>query len=390
MGGANFYYPPSAPKLLLCNIVQIGFLKSRDMGTNNFYLFFGLQKSVLFLAGLGLFVLYSPLALLANPLKPIARPTVAAKANDMYFQLGFQKALTLSGVGALWAVSTSCKNVPIAVLDTGVDYNHVDLKNNIARDPKGKIIGYDMVNLDADPMDDHYHGTAVTGIIAAVGNNGAGVAGVCHDAKIIPVKVLNKDGAGSVLNVVRGVEFAIKSGAKILNNSYTTVVSINKTEVGVHPTIAAAYNLASTKGALVVVSAGNDSKNINQVNKSYLAPANSIYVAALDSATNAKAGFSNYGANLVNLSAPGTNMVSTYPKARYVGGLNGTSFAAPMVTGALALVWNGNLKTYSATGGHLALRNKFLASMPSDPYLSGISQSGRYLGMLPLRKAFFK
>jgi len=322
--------------------------------------------------------------------KPAARPVVAAKANDMYFQLGFQKALTISGVGALWAVTTSCLNIPIAVLDTGVDYNHEDLKNNIMKDPKGKILGYDAVNNDNDPMDDHYHGTAVAGIIAATGNNGSGVAGICQSAQIIPVKVLNKNGAGSVLSVVRGVEFAVSAGAKILNNSYTTVIDINKTEVGIHPTIAAAYNNASKKGVLAVVSAGNDKKNINKVHKSYAAPVNSIYVAALDSSNNAFASFSNYGPNIVSLAAPGTNMVSTYPKNRYVAGLNGTSFSAPMVTATLALIWNASGKTYSATGGHLALRNKFLASLPKDPYLANISTSGRYLGMLPLKQAFFK
>ena len=130
--------------------------------------------------------------------------------NDPSF--ASQYALTAIHAPQGWDISTGSSSVTIAILDSGVDLNHLDLA--------GKILqGYDFVNNDNVPFDDYGHGTHVAGIAAALGNNGLGIAGVSWGARILPVKILDASGNGSYSNVATGIIWATDQGAQIINMS---------------------------------------------------------------------------------------------------------------------------------------------------------------------------
>src|SRR3989338_866254 len=230
-------------------------------------------------------------------------------------------------------------SVTVAVIDTGVDYTHKAIApymwvntgeipaNGADDDSNGyvdDINGYDFVNNDSDPYDDHYHGTHVSGIVLGL-----------QDAlnpviKIMALKFLDKDGYGYTGDAIRAIDYAIKNGAKVLNNSwggggYSQALS---------DAIVASYNA----NRVFVVAAGNSSIDVDQYTSyppSYLIP-NMITVAALDSATNL-AWFSNYGPISVHVGAPGVSIYSTLPHQKY-GYLSGTSMATPYVSGVAAMM----------------------------------------------------
>lgn len=219
-----------------------------------------------------------------------------------------------------WDYSTGSEAVTIAILDTGVDLNHLDLA--------GKIVpGYDFVNHDALAQDDNGHGTHVAGIAAASGNNGIGVVGVSWGARIMPVKVLNAGGNGSFATLAEGIAWAADHGAQIVNLSLG----------GASPSavLEEAVNYAVGKGVVLVAAAGNTGSNF------VLYPArypNVIAVGAVDAANN-RMGISNYGPEL-DLVAPGASIYSTL-----IGGYGykgGTSMAAPYVSGLAAILYGMN------------------------------------------------
>lgn len=251
---------------------------------------------------------------------------------------------------AAWDLTTGSGNTIVAVIDSGVDYNHPDLAANIWTNP-GEIAGngvdddhngfvddihgYDFANRDGDPMDDFEHGTHVAGIIGAVGDNGVGIAGVNWHVKIMALKVLDSSGSGTTSDVIKALNYAVANGAAISNNSY-----------GGDPYSQALYdaiNNARAAGHIYVAAAGNGNfLGIGQDNDenpfypaSYNLP-NVVAVAATDSSDNL-AFFSNYGATSVDLAAPGVGILSTTPNNTY-STFDGTSMATPFVTGALALV----------------------------------------------------
>lgn len=231
-----------------------------------------------------------------------------------------------------WDVTSGSSRVIVAVIDTGVDYTHPDLRDNILRDPAGNVVGWDFANQDANPMDDNSHGTHVAGTIGAVGNNGVGVIGVCPTVRIMPVKFLGADGSGSTANAVLAIDFAVEHGARILNCSWGGG--------GVSDLLLEAIQRAKKAGVLVVAAAGNEGRN-NDENPSYPANYNQfsdnvLSIAATDS-RDALAGFSNYGRDTVDLCAPGVGIMSTLPRNGY-GSYSGTSMATPHVSGAAALL----------------------------------------------------
>lgn len=249
-----------------------------------------------------------------------------------------------------WDISTGSKAVKVAVVDTGVDFNHPDLAANISLntaetpgngiddDGNGRIddyYGYDFANFDSNPMDDNSHGTHVAGTIGAVGNNSTGVVGVNWSVGIIPVKVLSASGSGSTAGVIAGIDYAISRGAQVINLSLGGP--------GYSQSFYESIQRANNAGVLVVAAAGNES-NDNDAAPSYPANFNlpNIISVAATNSSDTRAYFSNYGANSVHIAAPGVDIRSTLPGGLY-GSYSGTSMACPHVAGAAALIKAANL-----------------------------------------------
>ncbi|WCL48478.1 S8 family serine peptidase [Leptospira sp. GIMC2001] len=233
-----------------------------------------------------------------------------------------------------WDVTKDCDDIVVAVLDTGVNYNHEDFTGNMWNgagcvDHNGTAVGggcpnhgWDFVDSDNNPMDQEGHGTHVAGTIGAVGNNGVGISGVCQKAKLMAVRVLGPEG-GSNTMVANGIYFAVRNQAKVINMSLGGAGSSTE--------ISNAINFARDNDVLVVVAAGNENVNLSTGN-SYpckFSQENILCIAALDQKY-ARASFSNYdnratvSSRTVDIGAPGTNIQSSYGETQestdnYVG-----------------------------------------------------------------------
>jgi len=236
-------------------------------------------------------------------------------------------------------------NVVVAVIDTGVDLTHPDLIDNLDRNGSNQVIGFDYANNDNNPTDDDGHGTHIAGIIAAKGNNNLGVTGVCPTCKIMPIKFLDNTGNGSTANAVSAMNFAIANGAKVINLSWGS----NSYSSSLQNVINTAYN----SGIVVVASAGNDNVTDFQFPSDM---GHVISVAATDRQDH-KAFYSNYN-DRITVSAPGSDILSTFPAGVNLGGscgdntlapindgygyCTGTSMASPVAAGVAALVASQN------------------------------------------------
>lgn len=292
-----------------------------------------------------------------------------------------------------WDQATGNGSVVVAVIDTGVDYTHPDLAANVWTNPGeipgngldddgngyvDDVYGYDFYNFDANPMDDHGHGTHVAGTIAAVGNNGVGVAGVTWNARIMAVKFLGGGGGGSTSGAISAVLYAANMGAKVLNNSWGGG--------GFSQALLDAIRTADQAGALFVAAAGNNGTNNDTAPhypSNYDAP-NVVSVAATDH-NDLRAGFSNFGAQSVDLGAPGASIFSTVPPtgsaccsnpSGYMY-LSGTSMATPHVAGAAAL-----LMSRFPGSNHYQARDRLLSMAQPIPALAGITVTGGRLNVL--------
>ncbi|HKQ98885.1 MAG TPA: S8 family serine peptidase, partial [Candidatus Polarisedimenticolia bacterium] len=292
-------------------------------------------------------------------------------------QLGGTPGADISATSA-WDVSTGSPAVVVAVIDTGVDYTHPDLAaniyindgeiagNNLDDDGNGfvdDVRGWDFVNHDNDPIDDAGHGTHVAGTIGAVSDNGAGVAGVAWQVRLMPIKFLGAGGSGTTADAISSIDYATLMGVDIMSNSWGGG--------GFSQAMLDAIRDANDADILFVAAAGNNGTNTDVSTfypADYDAP-NILSVAATDR-TDHLASFSNYGVATVDLAAPGVDILSTLRGGGY-GLLSGTSMATPHVSGAAALI-----RSVAPDIDVAHLRQRILSQVDPIPGLAGSLASG--------------
>lgn len=269
------------------------------------------------------------------------------------------------GAEAAWDIQTGSKSVVVAVIDTGIDFSHPDLKaqawvndrekNGVAGvDDDGNgfvddVHGYNFANNKGDATDDQGHGTHCAGTIGAKGNDGRGLVGVAWDVSMMAVKFLDKSGSGTLANAVKSIDYARQMGAHIMSNSWGGG--------GASAILKKAIEDANTAGILFVAAAGNESNN-NDLSATYPAGydvENVLSVAAIDN-RGGLASFSNYGQRTVHVAAPGVNVISTIPGGKY-DSYSGTSMATPHVSGIAAL-----LMANDSTLSHLEMKKRIIES----------------------------
>ena len=257
-------------------------------------------------------------------------------------------------------VNDEKEEVIVAIVDTGIDYKHEDLLNNIwinkdeipnnkkDDDGNGYIDDYYGINTlirdsngkaTSDPMDKHGHGTHVAGIIGAVQNNGKGVVGISEKVKLMGIRTVPGRGDEKDVDVIEAFIYAAKNGAKIINCSFGK----NHNEGGKSVQEAIDY-IFKEYGTLVIAASGNSRRNID---KRPVYPASftneNLLVVASSQQGRGLSYFSNYGIESVDLAAPGSSILSTYPGNRYVS-LSGTSMASPVAAGVAAELLSRNNK----------------------------------------------
>jgi subtilisin family serine protease len=319
----------------------------------------------------------------------------------------------------MWDTLTGDSTQVIAILDTGVDWLHPDLVNKIGTNPNETIDGqdsdgngfvddlrgWDFVNNDNNPMDDNSHGTHCAGIAAAESDNGIGIAGVSWGAKIMPVKIFQSNGVGYVNQIAEGIWYAAQNGANIFSNSWGGY--------GESITVRLAFEYAYSKGP-IIAAAGNDNYKIDHPTPPFpmtapMFPASYNWVLGVEATSlgSENAWFSNfdptgpvisdgrpYGSIFYNDSehnyevrAPGVSLISTVPNGQYRY-YSGTSMAAPVVAGAVALMrsYNPNLsieqifskliqplKINTLKAGILDVYTATLTNPPADIYFQSHS-----------------
>jgi thermitase len=289
---------------------------------------------------------------------------------------------------AAWDIQTGSRDVVVAVIDTGFDYTHPDLKDNAWTNDAEKngtagvdddnngyvddIYGYDFANDDADPMDDHGHGSHCSGTIGAKGDDNKGIVGVSWNVRIMGVKFLTAEGSGTLEGAVKAIDYATKMGAHIESNSWG---GGGPTEI-----LEEAIKRARDANVLFTAAAGNDS-NDNDATAFYPSTYdidNIVSVAAVDNAGNL-AYFSNYGKTTVHVAAPGVDVTSSVPLAINPTGYDswsGTSMATPHVSGIAALLKAQNPNaTYAELKAKLIASSRTLGSLRNKVVSSGITNA---------------
>lgn len=281
-----------------------------------------------------------------------------------------------AGVPAAWDRATSC--APVAVLDSGVQYGHPDLADNVWHNPdevkgNGKdddkngyvddYYGVDLVDGSGSASDENGHGTHVSGIIGGRGNNATGIAGLCWSVHIVAVKFLNARGKGSTSDAIDGIRYAVRRGVKVINGSFGSSAKSEALEDAV--------DYAKDKGVLLVFAAGNDGDDVERdpiYPASY--PDGNILAVASITSRGELADYSNFGATSVDLGAPGDAIWSTYPTSSYKK-LSGTSMASPLVAATAALL---RKRDTSLTYGQL--RTAIRTTVEKTSALSGKTVTG--------------
>lgn len=244
-----------------------------------------------------------------------------------------------------WSVTRGSTDIKVAVIDTGVDYRHPDLKNQMdvnTLELNGKagvdddqngyvddVYGYDFSNKDGDPMDGHSHGTHCAGVIGA-SHDGKGIAGVMGNVRIVGIKFLSDKGSGETIDAISSIEYAMKRGVNVMSNSWGGGEFSQA--------LMDAISSANDAGIVFVAAAGNESSN-NDSRPTYPASydlPNIVTVGSYASSGSASS-FSNYGVKSVHVFAPGSSILSTVPNGKY-SNMSGTSMACPHVSGVVGLM----------------------------------------------------
>ncbi len=292
--------------------------------------------------------------------EPVYIHTLAAVPDDPYFtdlwgmnntgQTGGEMDADIDAVEA-WNITTGKSSVIVAVTDSGIDYTHPDLADNmwvndaeyngypgIDDDNNGyidDIYGIDAVNADSDPLDDNDHGTHCAGTIGAVGDNGIGVAGVCWDVQLMALKCFDQFGSGDTAAEIECIEYAIAKGAHVINASWGGF--------GYSQVLYDVIQRCAQSNIIFVAAAGNYSMDNDGAFPFYPASFELGNIISVASTTDSDelSSFSHYGKTSVDLAAPGSLIYSTAPGGGYQY-MSGTSMAAPHVAGSCALVLSLN------------------------------------------------
>lgn len=291
--------------------------------------------------------------------KELEKKDVSVLLNDP--AMNKKWGLAQNQINKAWNISQGSKRIKVAVIDTGIDINHEDLKENLWKNPgevgfdaNGKdkatngidddgngfvddIYGWNFVKNDHDLADNHGHGTHIAGIIGAVGGNGKGISGVSPEVSLMILKYYDPKGYGedNLKNTIKAIHYAIDNGAHIINYSGGGLEYSADEK--------AAIEKARKRGILFIAAAGNERSN-SDVKKYYPADynlSNIISVTAIDKKTQVLPS-SNFGAKTVDIGAPGNNIYSTLPNNKY-GFMTGTSQATAYVTGVGVLILANNI-----------------------------------------------
>ncbi|WP_159883875.1 S8 family peptidase [Paenibacillus puerhi] len=242
------------------------------------------------------------------------------RPNDALYRR-YQGNLPQIETEAGWEFTKGSDQVTVAVVDTGADLSHPDLRDQL-------VGGINVVNQGSAPEDDVGHGTHVSGVIGALVNNNLGIAGMSWYNRIMPVKVLDGTGAGSTYSVAQGIIWAVDNGAKVINMSLGNYADAEF----LHDAIRYAFE----RDVVMIAASGND----NTDRPGFPAAYPEVFAVAAVDSNNSKASFSNYG-DYIDVAAPGVSIASTYLHNQYAA-LSGTSMASPHVTALAALIRSVN------------------------------------------------
>lgn len=312
----------------------------------------------------------------------VAVPAAALAAADPYVGNGQDRQWHLERVRAPEAWSTTRGGGGIvAIIDTGVRLTHEDLADRILRNGNGQVVGRDFVENDDEPNDEQGHGTLVAGLVAATEGNGLGGAGVGPRLRIMPIRVLDEDGSGNGDDVSAAIRWAADRGADVINLSLECsgaglgglLDGLSCSALGGAPEEAVAY--AASRGAVVVAAAGNDGSSFTD----YGSNSPVLLVGATDR-DDTISSFSDRGRSDV-LMAPGEDIVSTWCRTSpetpcnrndTYGKADGTSFAAPQVAAAVAMLMAEGLSGPQAVARVRATARDLGSAGPDSTYGHGL------------------
>jgi hypothetical protein len=254
----------------------------------------------------------------ADPQIVYLEPNHVMKISALPIDPEIERQQYLKQIKALegWEIANEAPETVIAILDTGIDLNHPDLIDNL-------VEGFNLIDEGALPMDDNGHGTQIAGVIGAVGNNEFGIAGILWRTKLMPVKVVNRNGEGRPFTVSQGIYQAVDKGAHILLLSLGDPIYTQ--------TLEEAVRYAEAQGVLVIAATGNEGARVN-----YPAAFPTVLAVGAVTADDRPTGYTNRGPE-VHVVAPG-NVFTTRLGGTF-GSHSGTSMAAPQVVGLAALIW---------------------------------------------------